>query len=166
MPVGRGFSPDDLSDVVPLLGEKAEPIHMPLGAPEGVGGGDVDCLVWRLDETWPLRLPAGWRLLQILRYDTVAWYWILERGGEVIAIDTLADPDGTGQYAWPVGAETLPLGPGQRASYLTTKRLRKGIRREAEWARIAELARSDPEAFRATLGGPFGGLAGVLADAV
>lgn len=167
MTVEKGFTPEDLAQIIPLLGEKAEAIHMPVGSPEGVGGGDVDCFVWRLDRRWPLRLPSGWKLLQILRYDSVAWYWILERDGAVIAIDTLSDPWGIGQYAWPITGSSLPLTAGQRAGYLTTKRLRKGIRSEEEWTRIRGLAREDPTGFeRALTEGSMGALGPAVARAV
>jgi hypothetical protein len=56
MTVESGFSREDVAQVIELLGELAEPVHMPVGSDAGVGGGDVDCLVWRLE---PSPIPGG-----------------------------------------------------------------------------------------------------------
>ncbi|HEX2296665.1 MAG TPA: hypothetical protein VHN37_15335 [Actinomycetota bacterium] len=156
----------DVEALVPLLGGAAQPVHMPVGEAAGVGGGDVDCLVWDLDPTWPVRAPRGWRLVQTIRYDVLAWYWVLERDGDALAVDALADPGGIGQYRWPVGPDSLPLTAGERAGYLTAKRIRKGIRDPGEWARIGALAAEDPDGFRSSLRAPFGAHAEALASEV
>jgi hypothetical protein len=64
-------------------------------------GGDFDCAVQGLDRLRPMRADKSWRLCQCLRYDLSGWYWVLEREGEVIAIDTLDDPRGIGHYGFP-----------------------------------------------------------------
>src|SRR5919201_1529692 len=100
---------------------------------------------------WPLRLPDGWRLCQRLRYDITGTYWVIEKDGMVISIDTLEDPDGLGTYgvptrAWLTGdGENVPA--GLRAAYLASKRLRKDIRDRGAWNRIAELAGEQPDRF-------------------
>jgi energy-coupling factor transporter ATP-binding protein EcfA2 len=120
----------------------------------GSTGHDVDCAVLRLDPTWPLRLDDGWRLCQCLHYDLRAWYWVIEREGRLLCLDTLDDPCGLGRDGFPTAVLSWeePRGTrGAQAAYLTAKRLRKGIVSEAEWARIGTLARDDPANFRTAL---------------
>ena len=45
----------------------------PEGTDAGLSGLDVDCAVTGLDRRWPLRLPDGWRLCQVLHYDLKGW---------------------------------------------------------------------------------------------
>jgi len=109
-------------------------------ADAGLSGLDVDCAVVGLDRRWPLRLADGWRLCQVLHYDLKGWYWVLERDGQVVCLDTIDDPSGLGRDGFP----TARFHPGQdltapaevQAAYLTAKRVRKGDLRDAEWARI------------------------------
>ena len=127
----------------------------PEEAERGLGGRDVDCAVEGLDPTWPLRLPDGWRLCSSIHYDLRGWYWVLEREGQVIALDTIEDRLGLGRDSLRTG---LFVGEGGhasaavRAAYLTAKRLRKGIRARDEWERIARLALEDPDEYRRVLG--------------
>jgi hypothetical protein len=136
------------AQVLPLLGSDVSLLHG-TQASDAFGGGDLDCVVPELDHQWPLRLGDGWRLCQCLRYDATGWYWILERAGNVIAVDTLAaDPAGIGCYGFP--ARLLDGSPPPRAArsaYLTLKRLRKQDRDPRAWAQVAELARSDSVTF-------------------
>jgi hypothetical protein len=134
------------------------------------GGGDVDCVVPRLDERWPLRLAGGWRVCQLLRYDIGSTYWVLERDGGFLAVDILDDRRGVGQYGFPTrlalederpgGSPGALAAPAVRAAYLTAKRLRKRIEGAAEWQRIRELAAADPRTYRETLDRVLGTRAG------
>ena len=134
----------------------------------GLSGLDVDCAVDGLDRRWPLRLADGWRLCQSLHYDLKGWYWVLERDGQVVCLDTIDDPRGLGRDGFP----TARFGPGEdltapevvQAAYLTAKRVRKGDLRDAEWRRIGRLAGGDPERYRLALAAVVGRrLAGLLA---
>ena len=131
---------------------------MVLHAPGVSGGGDVDLMVDELDPWWPLRVTNA-RLCQCLWYDVTGWYWVLDLGGETLALDTLLDPRGTGKYAFVPPAVDRNGGAAPaavRAAYLALKRLRKGDRDPATWAAIGQLAASDPETvhrvLRASLG--------------
>lgn len=115
----------------------------------------IDYAVSGLDPLWPLRLTGGWRLGQCLRYDIGSWSWVLERGGELVALNTLEDPRGLGRYGFP---SVLGLdGPGglasagARAAYLTATSLGAGILGDAEWTQIQTLAREDPDGYLRTL---------------
>ncbi|HEY7280440.1 MAG TPA: hypothetical protein VID47_02500, partial [Actinomycetota bacterium] len=146
-------------DLLPLIGDRTFLVHPRSAEAEG-GGGDVDLLVEHLDANWPLRLPSGWRLLQMLQYDVKGWYWVLERGGQTLAIDTVDDPRGLGRDGIPTDglielAERHPQ--AARAAYLTLKRIRKGIRREGDWRRISSWAATDPVAYRRALEWSLGG---------
>ena len=160
-----------LDEVLPLLGASVRVLNAPGQGPDGtLGGGDVDCAVRDLDRMWPLRLSAPWRLLQCLRYDVAGWYWVLERGGHVLKLDTLDDPQGIGLDAFSTES-AIRAGEGEidgvRAAYLTAKRLRKGIVDERQWQHIRSLAGSDRDAFRRELNEMFGPDVGrELADAV
>lgn len=138
-----------------LTGDRVVVLHAPSRptTPNGFGGGDVDCAVSRLDEVWPLRLPADWRLCGISEYDVRGRAWVLERDGQILYLDTLEDRYGLGRYGFPTAildaAHEVP--PAIRASYLALKRLRKGIRDEAEWTRIRALAQEDWLGFRSRL---------------
>lgn len=118
-------------------------------------GRDVDCLVDGLDPAWPLRLTGGWRLCQVHRYDLRAWYWVLERDGEFVALDTTDDPEGFGRDA--VRTRSILAGEDggssalTHAAYLTVKRTRKGDLDPAEWEEIRRMASRDAVGFSATL---------------
>ena len=145
-------------ELLGIIGERVFVVHPRSKDIEG-GGGDVDLFVDGLDLDWPLRLPSGWRLLQVLHYDIKGWYWVLEHEGETLAIDTVEDPSGLGRDGMPTAmlielAETHP--EAARAAYLTAKRIRKGIRRQSDWEHIAELAAADPEPYARALQWPFG----------
>ena len=142
--------------ILDLLGERVAILHPPRAGRGTIGGGDLDCAVSSLDATWPLRLPEGWVLCQQLHYDTTGWYWVLDRDGNVLAVDTLEDPRGIGRHGFP---STLAFGDGPellapataRAAYLTAKRLDKGSRATAQWSHIGRLARHDRRHFRSAL---------------
>jgi hypothetical protein len=144
-------------------------LHAPVGD-ESLSGSDYDCAVSELDPTWPLRLTGGWSLCQALHYDLLAWYWVLERDGQIFALDTLIDPDGLGRDALPTKlifeGDERALSPAVRGAYLTSKRVRKGVLDEREWTRIGELARTDEPAFRDALRAIVGPqVAGIIGDA-
>ncbi|MGH9890402.1 MAG: hypothetical protein ACREA0_00140 [bacterium] len=153
--VGAG----ELTSILPLIGERAYPLHPPRSIGGATGGGDLDCVVSGLDARWPLRLPAGWRFLQCIRYGITGWYWVLEHEGRVMALDTLDDPRGIGRLGFPT---ELALGrpggppPAVRAAFLTTKRLSKGMREHARWDHIRGLAQDDPETYLRVLQHMFG----------
>jgi len=81
-----------------LTGEHVLVMHGRRGD-ELPAGRDVDCLVEGLDPRWPLRLTGGWKLCQWHQYDLGSWYWVLERDGAFLALDTTDDPDGFGRDA-------------------------------------------------------------------
>jgi hypothetical protein len=143
--------------VASLLGEQARILNLPRRLDGNEGGGDVDCAVARLDPLWPLRLTDGWRLCQCLHYDISGWYWIIERAGDVWAIDTLDDRRGLSRDGFPTALTWAAATDGVlahtpvRAAYLSVKRMRKGMRECSEWQRIGELARTDPDAFENAL---------------
>lgn len=115
----------------------------------------MDCAVDGLDPRWPLRLPDGWRLVQCIHYDLKGWYWVLERAGQVVCLDTIDDPTGLGRDGFPsarfaTGRHRTPP-PAVQAAYLTAKRVRKGDLRDTEWARIGRLAAADPDGYRDAL---------------
>jgi len=138
-----------VSEVLRLLGRRVWVLNAPglEGSAAVHQSGDVDCVVDELDASWPLRLDRGWRLCQRLQYNAVGCYWVLENNGQVLAVDTLTDPQGIGPDAFPTTIFTLgdsdPTS-AQRAAYLTAKRLRKNLRAPAEWQRIAVLAGDEP----------------------
>lgn len=137
-----------------------------LHAPGLSGGGDIDVVVDGLDPWWPLRLTDS-RLCQSLRYDVTGWYWVMDRGGEIIALDTLVDPLGRGKYAFvpPSGHAANDLvDPSTRAAYLALKRLRKDDRRPEVWASLASSAASDPGKFRSLLVASLGPAGRALAE--
>jgi hypothetical protein len=150
----------ELTDQVPdlalaeLAGDRVVVLHGRQADDLGAGR-DVDCLVDGLDPRWPLRLTGGWRLCQWHQYDLCAWYWVLERNGEFVAIDTTDDPDGFGRDA--VRTQSiLAESNGEpsaltHAAYLTVKRTRKAELDPADWARIGKVASGDPIGFVATL---------------
>jgi len=145
-----------------LVGDRVLVLHMPLGEEihSDLGGSDVDCAVEGLDDSWALRLPTDWRLCNSIHYDLRGWYWVLERKGELLALDTIDDPLGLGRDSFR-GSLTMSEGTNvapssTRAAYLTAKRIRKGIRTEAEWARIGRFARVDPPEFERQLRGMVG----------
>ena len=150
----------ELDRILSLIADRLRIVHPSRALGSGEGGGDIDCIVEGLDPMWPLRLPDGWRLCQRLRYDITGTYWVIEKDGMVISIDTLEDPDGLGTYgvptrAWLTGdGENVPV--GLRAAYLTSKRLRKNIRDRGAWDRIAELAGEKPDRFAEGLALIFG----------
>jgi hypothetical protein len=137
-----------ISELLPLLGPSAWLVHG-LRSADGIGGGDLDCVVPKLDRSWPLRLPAGWRLCQQLRYDVTGHYWVLDRAGKVIAVDALADDAvGMGCYGFPTRPIVAAAGnDAARAAYLTAKRLRKRNRSADAWRDVARLARKDPASY-------------------
>jgi hypothetical protein len=120
----------------------------------GSTGHDIDYAVLRLDPMWPLRLDGGWRLCQCLHYDLRAWYWVIEREGRLLCLDTLDDPHGLGRDGFPTAvlwSGAPAAAQATQAAYLVAKRLRKRIGSEAEWIRIGTLARDDPASFRRAL---------------
>jgi hypothetical protein len=139
--------------LIPLVGERTLFLHgpSPEEAEAGLSGRDLDCAIDGLDPMWPLRLPEGWRLCQVLHYDLKGWYWVVERQGEVLALDTIDDPKGFGRDG--IRTHALLNGSGTRspaavrAAYLTVKRTRKSSLDEREWQRIGSLARQDSRAF-------------------
>jgi hypothetical protein len=157
----------DILDLVRSVGERVVVLHSP--SSEGLSGRDIDCAVEGLDPLWPLRLRQGWRLCQYSQYDLRGWFWVLERDGQLLHLDTIDDRLGLGRDGFPtagvVGTPQLP--PTTRAAYLAIKRLRKGTRDEREWIRIRELASSHWDGFRSALydlAGP--GLGSTLFEAV
>jgi len=146
-----------LQSLLPLLGRRVLLLHGPEmeAADVGLSGRDIDCAVLDIDPLWPLRLPDGWRLIQSLHYDFCSWYSMIERDGQVAAIDATDDPWGLGRDAIDTHAffsdEADTLTPALRAAYLAVKRIRKRNADPAEWARIADLASVDRDAFRVAL---------------
>jgi energy-coupling factor transporter ATP-binding protein EcfA2 len=153
---------DEVDQILGLVGERVRILHP--GREQGGegGGGDIDCAVEGLDPLWPLRLPQGWRVCQTLHYDVGgSWCWVLERDGRFLRVDVLDDPAGLGGLGYPTklainGSGSLEAPPAVRAAYLTTKRLDKRIVEPAEWRRIGDLARQDPDRYRAHLAVIFG----------
>lgn len=162
----------DVEHLVSSLAPHASVLHgLPGWDPADAGGGDVDCAVPELDRSWPLGLTGGWKLCQCLHYDITGWYWVLERDGEVVRLDTLDDPRGIGRYGIPTGADTRRNGttaPSHvRAAYLTSKRLLKGNGDPEEWAGIRAIARDEPQAYTDAVREVFGNPVGTeLAQAV
>jgi energy-coupling factor transporter ATP-binding protein EcfA2 len=142
------------ADLLPLLGDRVVLLHGPRRAEAGpgrdLGGRDLDCAVLRLDPLWPLRLGDGWRLCQSLHYDLGGWYWVVERQGRMLSLDTIDDPTGLGRDGFPTRllGDAPAVAPDEvRAAYLAAKRLRKGMPAADEWARIGLLARANQEGF-------------------
>jgi hypothetical protein len=152
-----GQDPSSIDRLAPLIGERTIVVHGPDmdEGDAGLSGGDIDCIVHRIDPMWPLRLPDGWRICQSLRYDLRGWYWVLERDGDVLAFDTIDDPWGLGRDAIRTDAFLAATAGAPasavRAAYLTIKRVRKQNVASEEWARIGKLASEDPDAFRKVL---------------
>lgn len=137
-------------DVEEILGLIADDVWilLPSWSDEERGrGGDFDCAVRGVDPLWPLRLDPHTSLRQCLEYDLGARFWILEQNGLAFAIDSIDDPHGLGKYAFPTSLlfdeQGLVPSAGARAAYLTSKRLRKGIRQVDDWQVVAALARGD-----------------------
>jgi len=137
--------------------------------PEGTSarrsGGDIDLAVEQLDPLWPLRLPSGWRLCQVLHYDVMGWYWVLEHEGQTVAFDTIDDPLGIGRDAVPTERLIALAGTdpdAAAAAYLTAKRIRKSSFDPTEWNRIRTLARPVAEPYERALSWIFGGRVGKL----
>jgi energy-coupling factor transporter ATP-binding protein EcfA2 len=162
--------PELPSEILPLLGESVVILHGPSAGEAHLSGSDVDCGVVGLDPQWPLRMPGQWRLCQYLQYDLNGWFWAIERQGQVINLDTIDDVRGLGRDAFRTGLlaeEVLHPSSSLRATYLTAKRLRKGIRSGEEWERIRTLAEQDPEGYERTLREVVGPrLSPLLAEAV
>lgn len=158
-----------IEELLPLLGQSVFPLvsHDRDGT---AVGGDFDCAVRELDRLWPLRAGKRWRLCQCLRYDVRGWYWVLDRDGQVAAIDTLDDAQGIGKYGFPTSQLSESTGSAVLAAYLVSKRVRKGGRWDEtygnarpfadEWNRIRALASQDESAFRQGLDTTFGSLVG------
>ena len=146
-----------VADLTSLIGDRVLVLHAPAmdETDVGVSGRDVDCAIVNLDPMWPLRLAGGWRLCQSLHYDLRGWYWVLERDGQVLALDGIEDPLGLGRDAIPttsfVEDQEKQPSPAARAAYLTVKRLRKGMLEPREWARIGLLASRDPDSYQRVL---------------
>ena len=157
---------EHVNQLFSLLGDRT----LFLGSREVDGhviGGDLDAAVRGLDQLWPLRADGSWRLCQCMRYDMCGWYWVLERDGRVIAIDTLDDPLGIGSYGFPTSLlEGSITEPALLAGYLAAKRIRKAGRwadvyeserpLAEEWRRVWELARQDEQGFRNVIAQVFG----------
>ncbi|HYZ13522.1 MAG TPA: hypothetical protein VFA08_07950 [Actinomycetota bacterium] len=161
---------NSLNEILPLLGATARVLHAPgLGQEAVKGGGDVDCAVRDLDPLWPLRLPRPLRLVQCLRYNVAAWYWVIDGLGDVIKLDTLDDPDAIGLDG--ISTESVLRADetefeAVRAAYLTAKRVRKGVTDASEWEHIGSLAEVDHAAFVSRLEEIFGrDIGGQLAEA-
>jgi hypothetical protein len=147
----------ELERIVSVMAIRGMVIHAPEPA-EGkpaTSGSDTDCLIDGLDFSWPLRLTGGWRICQCIHYDFRGWYWVLERAGDMLALDTVDDPSGLGRdglrtrrFLDEVNSSSLPVA---RAVYLTLKRLRKGMLAPEEWSRISDLARPDLDGYRRLL---------------
>jgi hypothetical protein len=137
-----------------LTGEHVLVMHGRLGD-ELPAGRDVDCLVEGLDPRWPLRLTGGWKLCQWHQYDLGSWYWVLERDGSFLALDTTDDPDGFGRDAIRTRSLLAEMDGDPstllHAAYLTVKRTRKGDLEPSEWEGIGKVASVDPAAFTAAL---------------
>ncbi len=148
-----------VEEIVRLIGDDPRILHMPFWD-DAPGGGDVDCVARNVDPLWPLRLPDGWRLLQHLKYDITASYWVIERDGEMLAIDILEDPKGRGRYG--IRSDQVPstdgltASPAFRAAYLTAKRVGKGLRDEHRWGIIGQLAADEPKVYRGYVMEAFG----------
>lgn len=159
-----GSAPDptvarSMAEILPLIGDRVLLLHPRRSSDRETGGGDVDLAVERLDPLWPLRLPPGWRLSQVLHYDVRGWYWVLDHAGETVALDTVDDPRGLGRDALPTRRLIELAGKypdAAKAAYLTAKRVRKSIIEAEEWDRIGELTRSAPDAYRLALSWMFG----------
>jgi thymidylate kinase len=136
---------------LPQLGKRVVLLHGPDDEHPGLSGRDFDYAVRGLDPMWPLRLRREWRLCQVAQYASTGWYWVLERDGAMIALDTVDDPHGIGRDGVPNSVlETFDgpaAPPGLRAAYLTVKRLRKRMQTKVEWNRIGQLAAEDPAGF-------------------
>jgi thymidylate kinase len=90
------------NEILPILGTAVRVLHAPKETFRGpIGGDDLDCAVRDLDPMWPLRMPPPSRLLQRLHYDVTGWYWVVEKNGRILRIDTLDDPRGVGAYPFP-----------------------------------------------------------------
>jgi Phosphotransferase enzyme family len=154
------FDLESLRGLLQLAAKQSGVLSSPPSDARGDRGGDVDVAVSELDPLWPLRIPPEWKLCQQLHYDVVGQCWVLERQDSCLALDLLEDSKGLGRFGFrttgAVHGDGLFAPPAVRAAYLTTKRLRKGIRDEAEWAHIAALAREDPQDYRTILAGIFG----------
>jgi hypothetical protein len=141
-----------LETVLPLIGARIRVIH---GDGDAREGGDLDCVVERLDPSWPVRLQKPWRLCQMLEYDLGSFYWVLDGPQGPIAVDTLEDLRGIGRYSFPTpmlfDGDEGPMDP-IKAAYLTVKRIRKRVRDPEEWNRIAGLAAASPLRYREALG--------------
>jgi thymidylate kinase len=159
--------------LVPLVARQAAVLH---GGESGRAwdsnrGGDLDVVTRELDPWWPLRLPPGAHLCQRIRYDVTGSYWLVSQGLTILALDTLDDPQGIGQYGIPTadalaGSDGL-ASSGFRAAYLALKRIRKGMASEEAWQRIGELGRSDPAGLQGALTSSIGSnLAQHLAEEV
>lgn len=140
-----------LEGLLPLLGEDARVLDLPRIAGQD---GDVDIAVSRLDPLFGLRLSDGWRLCQCLRHDVRCWYWVLERSGQLLALDTLDDPRGLGRDGFRTGLAFTEPPEAARAAYLLAKRVRKADWSAEAWREIGELARGAPDSFRALAGDP------------
>ena len=146
-----------VADLTSLIGDRTLVLHTPAmdEIDVGMSGRDVDCAIVHLDPMWPLRLAGGWRLCQSLHYDLRGWYWVLERDGQVLALDGIEDPLGLGRDAIPttsfVDDQEGEPSPAARAAYLTVKRLRKGMLEPREWSRIGGLASGDPDRYQRVL---------------
>ncbi|HXF97235.1 MAG TPA: hypothetical protein VNJ46_01325 [Gaiellaceae bacterium] len=144
-----------LADRVVVLNDRA--------SVERSGGGDVDCAVRGAFPYWGLRL-REWRLCQELWYDVTATYYVLVRNNETLAVDVLDDPEGIGRYGFrtgPVlsgerGSGSLAP-PGERAAYLTLKRVLKRKPGGIGWSEIKTLAEADTVTFVGRLLAPLGG---------
>lgn len=119
------------------------------------GGGDIDLVVQALDPWWPLRVPPPWRFCQRFDHDVTGSYWVLDREGETVAIDTLDDEHGIGKYRFPTGwafrTESAAAQAATRAVYLTSKRIRKGNRDQAAWEAVRHLAERETRTYERLL---------------
>jgi hypothetical protein len=165
--VGTHFTLGDIpprfvpeSSLLALLGEKVRTLHGPLSdVTTSLMGGDVDCEVTGLDLRWPLRLPAGFRIVQSLHYDVRGWAWVLERDGAFAILDAIDDAMGINRLGFATLAqrEDDPVAsPARRAAYLTAKRIWKRQLDPGHWQRISDLAAASPSEFSLALADVFG----------
>ncbi len=121
---------------------------MILHAAKASGAGDVDVATSSADPWWPLRLPGGTRLCQVVRHDVTANCFVVEVDGHRVAIDVLHDPDGLNADRFPArfaATDGQSLAPGwMHAGYLALKWLRKRISEPGAWTQIRTLAEEDP----------------------
>lgn len=131
-----------------------------LNAPWDQGRGtDVDCAVEGRDPQWPLRAPAGWRVVRRFFYERGrVEYAELDGPLGVVHVDLREDPTGVA-----FGTDGLRAPAEVRAAYLEQKRLEMGDSALERWAaRLRRAAR--PQGLRVLVVGPDGSGKSTLAE--